>query len=139
MADFQCNAVLICDDVRKEISNKEILIGVYSGNIHVPTLPAALLLSFWLEMTSKRKGPFEMTLRIQLPNPDQKFEYRINGEVPEAKVPFSVFTPQGSFVIEREGEIKIFGKLPGSERFDLLKSKTVKYLPLSALVQNQKE
>ena len=138
MADFQCLAVLVCDDVRKEISNKEILIGVYSGNIQLPAMPTQILLSFWMEMISKKKGPYELTLRIQFPNPDHKFEVRVAGDVPEAKMQFSIFTPQGSFLIDREGELKIYGKLPGSEKFELLKSKTVKYVPLSGLEQKQK-
>lgn len=138
MADFQCISVLVCDDVRKEVSNKEILIGVYSGNIQIPAMPASILLSFWFEMVSKKKGPYELVLRIQLPNPDNKFEYRIKGDVPEAKTPFSIFTPQGSFVIDRDGELKIYVKLPGSEKFEFLKSKTVKYVPFAELAQNQK-
>lgn len=138
MADFQCLSVLVCDDVRKEITNKEILVGVYSGNIQVPAMPASILLSFWFEMVSKKTGPYELTLRIQFPNPNSKFEFRISGDVPEARTPFSIFTPQGSFIIDREGELKIYGKLPGLDKFELLKSKTVKYVPFGELGQNHK-
>ena len=40
------NSVIICDDIRTEVSGKLILIGIYSDYIVVPNFPLALRLSF---------------------------------------------------------------------------------------------
>src|SRR5215472_4088319 len=40
--------VVFCDDIRREVTGKEILIGVYSGNLMVPRFPAAIVLATWV-------------------------------------------------------------------------------------------
>ena len=37
---YKISSVLICDDIRREASGKEILIGVYSSDIIVSSIPA---------------------------------------------------------------------------------------------------
>jgi hypothetical protein len=59
-------AALVCDDVRKEDNGKEILIGVYTGGIVVPAMPAALILSLWLFLEPKGSG--ELPIEMQLLN-----------------------------------------------------------------------
>jgi hypothetical protein len=44
-AELKIISVLICDDVRREENGKEILIGVYSGDIIVTRFPAAMALT----------------------------------------------------------------------------------------------
>lgn len=46
------NAIL-CDDIRKEQgTNKAILIGVYSGDLVLPTIPADVQLAVYLELVA---------------------------------------------------------------------------------------
>jgi len=129
MSDFQFNAVLVCDDVRKEQNNKEILIGVYGSDIHVSALPANIFLSFWMEVTSAVKGPFQVVLRVQAPNPDEKFEILMDGDAYEARAQFTFHTPSVPYPIDREGDLKLFAKAPGSDKFELIKIKKVRYVP----------
>src|SRR6266436_9523709 len=42
--------VLICDDVRREVTGKEIIIGVYGDEMMVPSLPVSLNLSLWIRV-----------------------------------------------------------------------------------------
>jgi len=129
MSDFQFNAVLVCEDVRKEQNNKEILIGVYGSDIHVSALPSNIFLSFWMEVTSTVKGPFQLVLRVQAPNPDEKFEIRMDGDAYEARSQFTFHTPPVPYPIDREGDLKLFAKAPGSDKFELIKVKKVRYVP----------
>jgi hypothetical protein len=46
---FFIDSVLLCDDIRREVNGKAILIGVYSGDIIVPTAPTSLGLGLWLQ------------------------------------------------------------------------------------------
>jgi hypothetical protein len=55
MADppkIKIRQVVVCDDIRREINGKEILIGVYNAGIVVPNFPTAMALSFWIQFTS---------------------------------------------------------------------------------------
>jgi hypothetical protein len=42
-------AVITCEDVRDEVGNKKSLIGVFSGDITVPSFPAMVRVAFYLE------------------------------------------------------------------------------------------
>jgi len=46
-APYKLLSVIVCDDVRTEVTKKEILIGVYSDGIVVPKLPAVLTSLFF--------------------------------------------------------------------------------------------
>jgi hypothetical protein len=55
--------VLICDDVRKEDNGKELLIGVYSGGIVVPSLPTFLPVVLWSQVKIKQTGEYKFVCR----------------------------------------------------------------------------
>lgn len=74
--------VLVCDDIRKEISGKDILIGVYSG-IVVPQMPADLFLSFWIQ--SEANGPGQIPLEIQLLGPHGVKFFQVSAQATVAK------------------------------------------------------
>jgi hypothetical protein len=58
--------VIFCDDIRREDNGKELLIGVYSGNLVISHLPAHLVLSVWVSFekpeTWEGKIPIEFRL-----------------------------------------------------------------------------
>ena len=56
--------VVLCDDIRKENNAKDILIGVYSGDILVEKFPINLLLALWVQFKTKGKGVAERELRV---------------------------------------------------------------------------
>jgi hypothetical protein len=64
MSVLEFCAIIICDDIRKEINNKDILIGVYSGDIVVSSLPAWLPMAFWIEASAKQIGRHDRSFRI---------------------------------------------------------------------------
>lgn len=55
---------VICDDIRREDNGKQILIGVYSENIGIPSFPANIALSIWLQCIGSKAGevPFDFRL-----------------------------------------------------------------------------
>jgi hypothetical protein len=55
---------VVCDDIRREDSGKELLIGVYSSEIIVPTVPIILVLSFWIPIEINRPGKSQGHFRI---------------------------------------------------------------------------
>ena len=66
MATPHIIAAIVCEDIRKEISNKDILIGVFSGDIVLPSFPSWLNLAFWLEIATAELAMHELRVRIQI-------------------------------------------------------------------------
>lgn len=60
------SSVVLCDDVRREISGKDILIGAYAGTIVVASIPFALRVALWVEIEATETGVLEIHLRITL-------------------------------------------------------------------------
>lgn len=57
---------IICDDVRKEITNKFIIIGVYSNDIVFPSFPSNANLSLYSDIFIRKQGDFTLNVRILL-------------------------------------------------------------------------
>jgi len=57
---------VFCDDIRKEVTGKEILIGVYSGDLLVPHLPAPVVLAIWVpfERIEGKSGKIPIEFRL---------------------------------------------------------------------------
>jgi hypothetical protein len=74
-------SALICDDVRREINGKEILIGVYTRPYIVPQLPFKLIqLVVRMEMFFDGDKVDLMELRLQ--SPPGKIIYETSGPIP---------------------------------------------------------
>jgi hypothetical protein len=122
------SAVLICDDVRKEINGKDILIGVYSGTVNVPSYPAAFPAAFWIEIEPEGTGSVHCEFTIATPsgNPPLKVGFDLN--VVEAGT--AVFVMGGiPLTLERDGDIVISAKI-GSDEEAIVKRKPVKRVSL---------
>lgn len=66
--------VIVCDDIRREDNGKEILIGVYSGGIVVPSFPAPLALSFWMQFSASEAAEnIPVEFRVVGENEDVQF------------------------------------------------------------------
>ena len=59
---------LVCDEIRREDNGKLIMIGVYVGEILVPTFPANLRLTIWAQWKSPAKNAesFELDLKVEV-------------------------------------------------------------------------
>ncbi|MGH7046928.1 MAG: DUF6941 family protein [Stellaceae bacterium] len=59
---------IFCDDIRREISGKDILIGVYGGDIRVPSLPISVILAVW--MAFEKEGVGKLSIEFRALGPD---------------------------------------------------------------------
>lgn len=59
---------IFCDDIRREDNGKELLIGVYTGSIQLPVLPAPVMLSVWVPF--ERSGIGKVPIEFRLLGPD---------------------------------------------------------------------
>ena len=121
MSVVKFTAVILCDDIRREISNKDILIGVYSGDIVVPSFPALINAAFWLEGIPETLGAHELQMRVYLRDkPPIEMKVSINVNMPG---PFGLAVPTLQILVEEETEI-LFEFLDG-ETWSTLKRKKV--------------
>jgi hypothetical protein len=65
---FELVTAIVCDDIRREKSNKDILIGVYGGGILVQDFPAFINIALWLQIRTTEIGEHDLLLRITGPN-----------------------------------------------------------------------
>jgi hypothetical protein len=67
MPNFSVGAVVVCDDARRELAGKDILIGVYGGGILVPSFPVSITLCVWMELIPEQSGQLQVEISIKLP------------------------------------------------------------------------
>ena len=56
--------VIFCDDIRREFNGKEILIGIYSGDIVVPQTPSPMVLGVWIPFRRIGTGTVPIEYRM---------------------------------------------------------------------------
>lgn len=78
------STVIFCDDIIKELSGKEILIGVYSGNIQVNSYPAQLRLSLWIEFEADAPDQGHWELQVATPSGNPPIQVDFDMEVKSA-------------------------------------------------------
>lgn len=122
--------VLLCDDVRKEMSGKEILIGVYSGDVVVQSYPTTLFASVWAEFEVEGDAPKQIEFSIQSPsgNPPVTAELTLIQEAGPPQPVGAVAAGRFPLRIENDGFIEIRAKADG-EDFGIIKRKRVLRVP----------
>lgn len=125
MSDFSVSAVVVCDDVRKEVNGKDILVGVYGGGILIPTLPIQIPISIWAEIIPFKTGQVELDLKATFPGNPVDFKIRMVMEIGREGESVALFTPQVSVLLGGVGAIEIFVKSAAEENWTLVKSKAV--------------
>lgn len=78
--DFKATSVIICDDIRREATGKEILVGVYAGVIFLPALPALLpTMGARIEFSTDLSRAED--LAVELRDPDGEVVFSIFGHM----------------------------------------------------------
>ena len=109
-------AAIVCDDIRHEKSNKEILIGVYSNELIIHKKPARLRLSVFVLVDVLEIGETEFEIRLD--GPDGPSENAIRGVLEGAhntSPRHRIGLPFKSFVITlaSEGDLLVRFREPG--------------------------
>jgi len=102
------NAVF-CDDIRREVTGKHILIGVYGGDIILPHLPAPVVLAVWVpfKRENSAEGKIPIEFRVVTTGDDNQalgygsMEITISGATEEGALTF----PALAMMINRPGAL----------------------------------
>ncbi len=129
MSDYEISYVIVCDDARREITGKDILIGVYASSILVFALPAQINVAFWMEVIPKKAGKLSMEFRVETPGKNAPPQMKVEAEVGKAGESFGMFTLPIPVAIVNEGELKLFTRQVGSEKWQMIKRIKLIYSP----------
>jgi hypothetical protein len=116
------SAVVLCDDIRKEITNKDILIGVYAGDILVKSFPQWLRMAVWMEIAPREIGEHPLSLRLRLEeNPPLLIDMQLQVH---SLGPSSVAVSGLELLAEKEGNLLL--ELKDGPNWRLLKQKNIR-------------
>jgi len=113
---FEPIAAVVCDEIREEISQKEIFIGVYSTHIVVHRFPLLLPLQVHIIGKFVGRGKLSFEMRISHVGQDGGVSARATLDVPEPtgehehlglslpRLPVQIAAPGTLFISFRQGE-----------------------------------
>ena len=133
MTDFDTVSAIVCDDIRYETNGKQILIGVYSGDIVIGMpegMPVVISSSLWIELRVKEKGEYLLDFKIEV---SSKPVFGMNGIKVLIQQVGDIALPIGPFPISvnGSGEIKYFLRLSG-RKWRMIRSKRIILGPTSS-------
>lgn len=116
MTQPKITGAIVCDDIRHEVTGKQIIIGVYNTDMRLQALPVTITLCLWAQVENLRAS-------------DSKFEFRcdlagktvVSGDIgiklPEGSTRASL--PIGPFpvTIEKAGKLRFSLKFEGSKKW----------------------
>lgn len=129
MAKFKLGSVLVCEDARKEVSGKDILIGVYTSAINVGQLPGMVNLCAWIEVIPLQKGQLFLEVKIEVPGNPQPFALGVMLDVQDEADSIAFATPLVSFPLLQEGTIQVFVREQGAQKWPVVKRVKVRHRP----------
>jgi len=140
---LKINSVIVCDDIRNEDNGKSIIIGTYTGDIVLQTIPSNLQLSFWI-MGSSNSDDHEIQFKIGVAGTDKKDSVAVEQKVilksnPDLKTPledveFVLALIKVPLKIKGEGEFYVKMKHQKNKSWKTLTSKKVILTSASTLL-----
>jgi hypothetical protein len=124
--NLEFTAVVMCDEVRRELTNKDIIIGAYAGYVLVTEFPAQISAAFWMEAQPSKLGESRIQFRIFLDG-KEPVHATMMVVVHELEA-FGIFLSGLQILVEAESEIHLEA-LDGDE-WKLLKRKKIKKGPV---------
>lgn len=107
-ATIEPRYAIVCDDIRREDNGKQIMIGVYTGDILVNTFPSNINLSFWIHLAVIEAGSAEIEVRVVL-EPDDLEVFKMSSKLESDKPdPFTVLAFGGiGMTFKQEGHLSL--------------------------------
>ena len=117
-------SALVCDDTRKEISGKDIIIGAYGGDILLGSLPSSITLSLWISLETSGEGEIHTDIRVL--NSEGNVLVGLDGSVNLSSRGHysSLFTPRFRISIDKPTKLR-FQFRSGRGRWKTLLTKNV--------------
>jgi len=108
--NFEFLNLIICDDVREEVSRKQIIIGAYAGVILLPQIPYVVAtFAVRFEVMAKRVHYEQISCRVVKPNGEDLFDsIKRPLDVTYQEFPISLFFTNLWSTFDQVGKYNIF-------------------------------
>lgn len=132
MIDFETISAIVCDDIRHEANGKQLLIGVYSGDIVLGMLegmPGVISSSLWIELRVKTPGDFSLDFKVEV---SSRPVFGMDGIKAIVQQAGDIALPLGPFpiAVSGSGEIKYYLR-PSGRKWRMIRSKRIILGPIS--------
>lgn len=116
--------LVICDDVRTEAdSNKHILVGTYSGDFLMPSIPATVLIASYFDCKVP-DGKHQLEIKYSGPGKGQAV-FQAEIEHPHGGGGATIVLQRIGVNFEKEGIFRISGRVPGGRWNRLVEKKVM--------------
>lgn len=105
MLKFENKGVILCDEIRQEMSGKYIIIGAYPSGLLVQSIPANIGLSLYLNLAFSEVGSHEIVIDIKYLDNHAKMAVNLDVAIPDAAM--AVPTPRMPFIFSEPCEILV--------------------------------
>jgi hypothetical protein len=101
---------VVCEYVRLELNNKHTIIGAMAGDISVPSFPANIIISLYIEVFFPKPG--RRTLEVSLHYGGLlTVQFKIQAEVTDVSLPAIIALPTTLIQMAGEGDLDVRGIL----------------------------
>jgi hypothetical protein len=119
MLPFNVTAVVLCDDIRFELNNKQILVGVYNGTIVVSSFPAEFPVCWWIQTFASEVGKFELDVQLIKDEKDILIKAEIGFEI-HTKDWAVISLPRLPLQLHGPGRMKLQMKVKGDSEWTII-------------------
>ncbi len=130
--NFTVGNVIVCDDVRREMTGKDILIGVYPDGINAAQIPGVITLAFWAELIPTATGTLDVELQIELPDATKPVKVSLTANI-EQIARFPAIIPPFPYSITTEGHVKLLARTLGADDWIEIKRVEILHRPAPPL------
>ena len=118
-------AAVLCEDVRREENGKQILIGVYSGDIVSMGFPANLGLSVWVNAEVSQTGKGSFQIKFVLDGSDMNANMDAEVEVLNSESPIGIASPTLPLSVPRPTTLRVMWKVADGDWEELLSKRVI--------------
>jgi hypothetical protein len=121
MRASEFTGVIFCEDIRREITEKLIFIGVYTGEVVVPAFPSPIQLAVWAEIGNMPIGKRTIELRIGIENKGW-----LNAQIQleaTAEGPVSFVIPPMQILVEESSDFEL--QVQNGKEFETVRKKRI--------------
>lgn len=104
---------ILCEMVRPDLGNKFSLLGVFGGDLFVPSFPVQIQFSAYFEVEKVAPGHRSLLVKVDAPGVDLKVEggFDVSADPEVAALPI----PNLNLTIEKPGDIIVSISIDGQE------------------------
>ncbi len=105
---------IFCDDLRLEVTGKQIFVGVYTGDMMVPSFPIDVVISVWARIYGLNEGEHTFVARIY--HDDEEKVIEGGGRIDDENRPLVMAFPGSILHVRSAGKIKFDISFDGGPR-----------------------